>query len=353
MRFITYKMVLHELPVWSTQGVQAQGCRIVEIGMLDQKRLQEILSYDPETGRFVWRDAAGPQLAGRGAGSIRSGHLTIFIDKKQYMAPRLAWLYVHGAWPATLLRFNDGDPTNVRLNNLRLSVANSERLKDKEAAKAYKKDLQARAGALTQATLKEFLHYDPKTGIFTWLTTGSGRVAGQPAGSVWQQGYRFIHIAGRDHQAARLAWLYVHGEMPEGRVRFDNEDQTDLRIANLRLALTKKELDARFRANNPDANRRYNYTKNYQGMTIEAFDTLLAGQGGVCAICGKAEQDTDNTGTEKVRMMSVDHDHTTGEVRGILCNRHNRALGMFDDSIDLLLAAAAYLERHAKKKAAA
>jgi hypothetical protein len=315
--------------------------------MLTHDRLISLLAYDPDSGSFFWGAEAGPQLAERKAGSKRGRHIQIAIDGKIYMGSRLAWFYVHGEWPAHLLRFNDGDAGNLRIANLRVSVPNSERVKDKDAWKTYKKDLRERVGNLTQETLKELLDYEPTTGVFTWKTSGSGRVAGQPAGYSWVTGYRMIHILGRDLQAARLAWLYVHGVMPEGRIKFVNEDQTDCRIANLRLARTKQEHDALFRERNPDANRRYNYTKNYQGMTIPAFDALLASQDGVCAICENEETNLDNTGTGKVRNLNVDHDHNTNAVRGILCSACNRGLGLFEDSPERLRAAADYIEKHA------
>lgn len=67
------------------------------------------------------------------------------------------------------------------------------------------------------------------------------------------------------------------------------------------------------------------------GITEAEFDTLLAQQGGGCAICGR--QTT----------LCVDHDHDTGEVRGILCRECNRALGLFGDDSDTLERAAKYL----------
>lgn len=79
--------------------------------------------------------------------------------------------------------------------------------------------------------------------------------------------------------------------------------------------------------------------RRYYGMTIEQYDKLYADQNGKCAICEKAE---DN---RKKQRLSVDHDHKTGQVRGLLCDRHNRALGMLHDSIDTLQRAIDYLKK--------
>jgi recombination endonuclease VII len=75
------------------------------------------------------------------------------------------------------------------------------------------------------------------------------------------------------------------------------------------------------------------------GLTIEDYERLLASQNGVCAIC----HGPPNDGRKR---LAVDHDHTTGEVRGLLCNSCNLTLGQAKDSEERLLAAAAYLRRH-------
>jgi len=315
---------------------------VVESGMLDQAQLQAMLDYSPETGVFTWRRAGSQRLAGRLAGRLKASHWEVIIDHKVYQAARLAWLYMHGEWPTTVLRFNDDDTTNVRISNLRLSVPNSERVKDTESRRAYKADLRERAGELNADTLRELLNYDPLTGIFTWRESGSGRIKGQPAGNVQMRGYRVIHIFGCDHQAQRLAWLHHYGEWPLGKVMFDNETPGDCRISNLRAGRTMKEANAVFHRRHPEANRK-NMLRRYEGMTIESFDAMLAVQNGVCAICQKPETATRNG---VVRWLSVDHDHGTNAVRGLLCSDCNTAIGLLGDSPTRLRAAADYLERN-------
>lgn len=320
--------------------------------MLDQAVLREILDYNRETGVFTWKTRIGSVVVGQRAGSLHNGHWIIRLDGKVQMAARLAWLYEYGTWPTTSLRFKDEDTTNVAIDNLRPARTNADRLRNKDAVKEYKADLRARSGEMTQENLKALLHYDPETGIFTWLSSGSGRKMGQPAGSAWNGGYRFIHIFGRDVQAARLAWLYTYGVLPDGKpIRFDDNDPSNLRISNLRLALTVSELNKRFRTNNPESVRN-SELKKYDGMTLAQYTSLLESQGGVCAICEQPETDTDNTGTGKIRNLNVDHDHDTNAVRGLLCSACNRGLGLFADSHRRLGKAMGYLERHMKKKVA-
>jgi len=74
------------------------------------------------------------------------------------------------------------------------------------------------------------------------------------------------------------------------------------------------------------------------GITYEEYEQMVEDQGGGCAICGKTE-------SEEGRRLPIDHCHTTGKVRGVLCAKCNQALGMFRDDPELLRNAAQYLEK--------
>jgi hypothetical protein len=84
---------------------------------------------------------------------------------------------------------------------------------------------------------------------------------------------------------------------------------------------------------------RLNETRNARkfGLTSEQY-----AEGLLCDICGEQC----STG----RRLAVDHDHTTGSVRGRLCASCNRGLGLFRDRPDLLLAAARYLDLHTSRE---
>ena len=91
---------------------------------------------------------------------------------------------------------------------------------------------------LTQARLKELLHYDPETGRFTWLVApkfGSVK-AGDPAGGTNSQGYLAIRLSGRLYVAHRLAYLYMTGAFPKDFVDHIDRDRTNNRWVNLRPA---------------------------------------------------------------------------------------------------------------------
>src|SRR6185436_19280158 len=92
----------------------------------------------------------------------------------------------------------------------------------------------------TQARVKECLLYDEATGIFTWKKRTSrfgnlriGSVAGSlsPSNGYWVIGFDNLLF-----MAHRLAWIYVHGEMPPAEIDHINRVRTDNRLSNLRLA---------------------------------------------------------------------------------------------------------------------
>lgn len=85
------------------------------------------------------------------------------------------------------------------------------------------------------------------------------------------------------------------------------------------------------------------------GISMDEYDRLFVIQRGLCAICGRPERAgkrpeflEDRPG---VRLLSVDHDHETGKVRALVCDRCNAGLGLFEDDPLRLRAAADYLER--------
>lgn len=73
-------------------------------------------------------------------------------------------------------------------------------------------------------------------------------------------------------------------------------------------------------------------------ITPEEYAKLEVQQSSLCAICGKPQ-------ISAYRTLDIDHDHITGQVRGLLCRNCNTALGQFKDSVPLLLKAADYLVR--------
>ena len=81
--------------------------------------------------------------------------------------------------------------------------------------------------------------------------------------------------------------------------------------------------------------------KRLYNLTPAAYDALVLKQGGLCAACGNPE-----TVSKRGRPPSlcVDHDHTTGVVRGLLCNRCNQALGLLQDDPDRIRGLLSYVQ---------
>lgn len=79
-------------------------------------------------------------------------------------------------------------------------------------------------------------------------------------------------------------------------------------------------------------------------LTQEDFNAFLLEQNGKCAICGHLPLGIDRYTSGKA--LAVDHDHSTGKVRGLLCDLCNRAMGQFHDSVAILASAIAYLEKY-------
>ena len=96
----------------------------------------------------------------------------------------------------------------------------------------------------------------------------------------------------------------------------------------------------RYKAKHPERVRmtkKHSHIKSTYGLSIDDYESMYNFQGGVCAICGGVNADG--------RALGVDHNHKTGAVRALLCNRCNSGIGFLDDDPDLLERAAMYLRR--------
>jgi predicted HNH restriction endonuclease len=89
--------------------------------------------------------------------------------------------------------------------------------------------------------------------------------------------------------------------------------------------------------------RKYAQEKSWRengfNFTVEEYEEKLIEQGGTCAICNR---DKNKNGTR----LCVDHDHTTGQVRGLLCHDCNTSLGKFNDDTEMLQKAIDYIKMY-------
>lgn len=149
----------------------------------------------------------------------------------------------------------------------------------------------------------------------------------------------------------RNAWVRKYRRENKERLRQrDRETERQWRIANKEKILVKqrrhraenidryREYNARWhrenRANNPSKVRDMHLRSAYD-LTLEQYNAILAFQNNGCAVCGSLPP---------VKPLHVDHCHTTGRVRGLLCHGCNTGSGMADN-IDLLQKKVAYLQR--------
>lgn len=76
--------------------------------------------------------------------------------------------------------------------------------------------------------------------------------------------------------------------------------------------------------------------KSSYGITLDAYDQMFIAQKGCCAICRTPQ-------SALTRIFGVDHNHSTGEIRGLLCSPCNTGIGLLKESPDILRAAINYL----------
>ncbi len=98
-------------------------------------------------------------------------------------------------------------------------------------------------------------------------------------------------------------------------------------------------------------NGRARTLKGRYNITVEYFNRMLLEQKGLCGICGNPETATrkSTSGIVRTLQLSVDHNHETGEIRGLLCSKCNLAISYFKEDIKYMANAISYIEKHKQK----
>ena len=209
---------------------------------------------------------------------------------------------------------------------------------------------------LTHERVRDVLNYNPATGEFVWKVSLSKNVkAGtQAGGSAKGSSYRYVTVDGIEIPAARLAWFYMNGEWPRTKVQFVDRDKTNLKFNNLVLSVgTHGEFDFKTREGriayqrerrkaNPELERARSLRESFS-LSLEQYQEMHDRQEGKCAICGQPETQFRQG---KLRALAVDHNHTTGKVRELLCSDCNTGIGKLKEDQNVLLNAIKYLQKH-------
>jgi len=179
-----------------------------------------------------------------------------------------------------------------------------------------------------------------------------------------------VEIGGKRYAARRVVWAIMTGEWPDSKphiIRMRNGDRFDLRWSNLYMIptgyhlcsdcdmilpvgefnyTTTKRGNIRYSGyckschNSRRITQQYHHKTNVKkyGITVDDYDRMLTEQNGGCAICKRPPTN---------KRLAIDHCHTSGKVRGLLCGPCNVSLGAFNDDPRVLLEAAKYLIKNA------
>lgn len=353
---------------------------MARVTKLTHERLTELLDYNPATGAFVWKVSRSNRVKpGSQAGVFheQSGGRYISIDSEKFMAHRLAWFYVHGAAPEHDIRPQDGNFDNCAIDNLRevtrvelqhhrakqtnntsgfLGVSRTNKGKWQATLTWNYKQISLGANFETAEAANEAREEAQRR--FAGITYSESEVARvMEELRVWKgqrTAWRFLNRDHRQHAwpsfeafcadvtavpAMRYSMVPMDATKPIGPGNFDWTFPPD---ASRYSSEGPRAHNRARRERQGDVTRGKDFLRKY-GIDFARYQEMLLEQKGVCAVCEKPETKIQN-GT--IRLLSVDHDHTTGAVRGLLCANCNLAVGYACDDVTVLQRAIVYLEKH-------
>lgn len=178
----------------------------------------ELVDYDRETGVFTRLIGGGGVLLGHTPSYVnRCGHIEFRLDDQLYKAHMLAWFYVYGQWPEARLVHKNRNKADNRIENLGYSNAHEKK-------------------PLTADRVRALFEYNQHSGAFTRKEAVANQHEGDVVGCVGKRGYFVANIDGKIQYLHRVAWLYMTGTWPVGKLDHKNRVKTDNSWNNLRLA---------------------------------------------------------------------------------------------------------------------
>lgn len=135
-------------------------------------------------------------------------------------------------------------------------------------------------------------------------------------------------------KASRHAWYEEHKEHEhQTSLNWQRNNRDTVRAWGKAWSESHKDYIREQNLLRRDPIREKNYRRNYlYGLTEDGFVAMMSMQDGLCAICDKG-----------LEAPHVDHDHATGQIRGLLCSKCNHLLGNACDNTDTLARAIQYL----------
>lgn len=353
---------------------------MTKVIQLTHEKLIELLDFDPATGWFVWMVARSNRVkVGSRAGVVHAptGGRYISLGTEKFMAHRLAWFYVHKTWPNTDVRPNDGNYDNCAIENLK-------EVSRVELAHGRSKNKNNGSGFLGVSQ-----HKGRWQASITWnykqIHLGANFDTAEEASQTYADAAEGLKTASSQEEIdavvagvrllrrQRATWKYINKQHQDHTwASFDAFREGLKEFPNHRYAMVPVDLSraigpdnfrwslpidathnsnqdrngyvrARSKAN--EAHNRQKRTKKIYGVDDFEFNRLMVEQKGLCAICEEPETRA-KVGGDEARKLSIDHNHDTMAVRGLLCAQCNYALGQFGDSLKLLRKASAYMQKH-------
>lgn len=343
--------------------------------------LTRAFDYEPDTGVFTWkiRPSNRVKIGDRAGVLAPNGYRFIVLDGQKMQASRVAWFYVHKVWPKGDIVFADGNTDNCAIANL----SDRSRIEAARLRSAPSTNTSGYRGVSPWSDGKwkasiTCNYHQIMLGVFSSKEEASDR---------YEEAAAIVGEASTPEEAAeaaariiqirrkRVAWarlersgrphVWANYEMFASDVgRLDDDEATIAAVdegapigaGNMKW-LTKlvgkfdmstnegrAAYQREYRKANPGRWKHSHLVSNYKIDYVE-YARMLVEQKGVCAICDQPETKVENG---VIRTLSVDHDHETGAVRGLLCASCNMVIGYAKDDVAILQRAIGYLRRYGK-----
>jgi hypothetical protein len=336
----------------------------------------EVFGYDSATGSLLWKIVPSPRVkSGAVAGVVASnGRRYVTFNGKRYLAHRLVWFHQTGEWPTDNIVPINGDYLDTRIANLRSETASETAIKgtlrgsNKSGVKgvswdtvrqcwqvhAYRDYRTVSLGRFKQLADAINCKRNADIGVFahdTAITEANKdrKAINSESRRLWA---RLQKWSSGSHGWASLAEFYAEvGSQPAtDYFLVPIAEDRPLGPGNWKWSapmFKRRTREGRIAAGKAHREANYAMYRDKQlrrtfGIGSNEYDAMVAEQNGVCAICAQPETALRKG---KVLPLCVDHNHRTGENRGLLCTACNIGIGSLAESPERLRAAIAYLDR--------